>query len=136
VPTKTAAQRRAEAALAYNAFLADCPTRQLLDALTDKWVTLVIAALADAGRPLRFSELARTIAGVSQKMLTQTLRTLERDGFVVRTVTPAVPVRVDYDLTPLGRDLLPVVRALKDWAEAHFDAVHAARDVYDAQIAA
>ena len=136
MPTKTAAQRRAEAAMAYNAFLAECPTRQLLDALTDKWVTLVIAALADAGRPLRFSELARTIAGVSQKMLTQTLRQLERDGFVARTVTLAVPVRVDYELTPLGRDLLPVVRAVKDWAETHFDAVHTAREGYDARAAA
>lgn len=132
MPTRTAAQRRAEEAMAYNAFLAGCPTRQLLDALTDKWVTLALAALARAGRPLRFSELRREIAGVSQKMLTQTLRTLERDGFVTRTVTPSVPVRVDYDLTPLGRDLMPVVRAVKIWAETHFDEVHAARERYDA----
>ncbi len=75
---------------------------------------------------------SRGIAGVSQKMLTQTLRTLERDGFVTRTVTPSVPVRVDYDLTPLGRDLMPVVRAVKIWAETHFDEVQAARDQYDA----
>jgi DNA-binding HxlR family transcriptional regulator len=131
MPTRTAAQRRAEEAVAYNAFLMECPTRQLLDALTDKWVTLVLTALAEAGRPLRFSELQRAIAGVSQKMLTQTLRALERDGFVTRTVTPSVPVRVDYDLTPLGSDLMPVVRAVKTWAETHFDQVQAARTRYD-----
>ena len=132
MPTKTAARRRAEEAMAYNAFLAECPTRQLLDALTDKWVALVLSAIARAERPMRFSELQRAIAGVSQKMLTQTLRTLERDGFVTRTVTPSVPVRVDYDLTPLGRDLMPVVRAVKIWAETHFDEVQAAREQYDA----
>lgn len=136
MPTQTAAARRADAARAYNAFMAQCPSRQLLDVLTDKWVALVLSALAEAGRPLRFSELARTIAGVSQKMLTQTLRTLERDGFVVRVVTPSVPVRVDYDLTPLGRDLIPVVGAVKDWAETHFDEVQAAREGYDAARAA
>jgi len=126
----TAAQRRDEAREAYNAYLAACPTRQLLDALSDKWVTLVLTALADG--PQRYSQLARTIAGVSQKMLTQTLRTLERDGMVVRTVTPSVPVRVDYELTALGRDLLPVLRAIKQWAETHMDDVVSARATYDA----
>jgi DNA-binding HxlR family transcriptional regulator len=87
----------------------------VLDALSDKWVTLILTALADS--PRRYSELSRTIAGVSQKMLTQTLRLLERDGLVTRTITPAVPVRVDYQLTALGRTLLPVVRAIKDWSE-------------------
>jgi DNA-binding MarR family transcriptional regulator len=76
-------------------------------------------------------ELARTIAGVSQKMLTQTLRLLERDGLVTRTITASVPVRVDYQLTPLGRTLLPVVRAIKDWSETHISEVHAARAAYD-----
>jgi DNA-binding HxlR family transcriptional regulator len=128
--TMTAAQRRDEAREAYNAYLAACPTRQLLDALSDKWVTLVLTALADG--PQRYSQLARTIAGVSQKMLTQTLRTLERDGMVVRTVTPSVPVRVDYELTALGRDLLPVLRAIKQWAETHMDDVVSARATYDA----
>jgi DNA-binding HxlR family transcriptional regulator len=128
--TMTAAQRRDEAREAYNAYLAACPTRQLLDALSDKWVTLVLTALADG--PQRYSQLARTIAGVSQKMLTQTLRTLERDGMVVRTVTPSVPVRVDYELTALGRDLLPVLRAIKRWAETHMDDVVSARATYDA----
>jgi DNA-binding HxlR family transcriptional regulator len=128
MPTMTAAQRRAEAATAYNAFVADCPTRQLLDALSDKWVTLVLTALADGRR--RYSELAREIAGVSQKMLTQTLRALERDGMIERTITPSVPVRVDYELTPLGETLLPLVREIKTWAEQHMDDVLAARALY------
>jgi DNA-binding HxlR family transcriptional regulator len=125
MPTMTAAERRAETAEAYNAYIAECPTRQLLDALSSKWVTLVVVALADG--PQRYSDLARTIAGVSQKMLTQTLRQLERDGLVERTVTPAVPVRVDYALTPLGTSLVPLLREIKLWAETHMDDVLAAR---------
>ena len=125
MPTLTAAQRRERARAAYNAYVASCPSRQVLDVLSDKWVTLVLTALADG--PRRYSALARTIAGVSQKMLTQTLRALERDGLLTRTVTPSVPLRVDYELTPLGRSLLPVVQAIKDWAETHIDEVHAAR---------
>ena len=127
--TLTAAQRREQERAAYNAYVAECPSRQVLDALSDKWVTLVLTALADS--PRRYSELTRTIAGVSQKMLTQTLRMLERDGLVSRTITVSVPVRVDYELTPLGRTLLPVVRAIKDWSENHIAEVHAARAVYD-----
>ena len=91
--TMTAAERRAKAREAYDAYIAECPSRQLLDTLSSKWVTLVVVALADG--PQRYSERSRTIAGVSQKMLTQTLRALERDGLVKRTITPAVPVRVD-----------------------------------------
>jgi DNA-binding HxlR family transcriptional regulator len=125
MPTLSAAQRRERARAAYNAYVASCPSRQVLDVLSDKWVTLVLTALADG--PRRYSALARTIAGVSQKMLTQTLRALERDGLLTRTVTPSVPVRVDYELTPLGRSLLPVVQAIKDWAETHIEEVHAAR---------
>ena len=125
----TAAQRREQERDAYNAYVAECPSRQVLDALSDKWVTLILTALADA--PRRYSELARAIAGVSQKMLTQTLRMLERDGLVTRTITASVPVRVDYQLTPLGQTLLPVVRAIKDWSETHISEVHAARVTYD-----
>jgi DNA-binding HxlR family transcriptional regulator len=131
VPTKTAAQRRADAAHDYNAYLADCPTSQLLDRLADKWVALVLAALRDRGGAMRFSELGRRIPGVSQKMLTQTLRALERDGLVTRTVTPSVPVRVDYELTPLGRDLARLMMPLKRWAETHMDEVLARREAYD-----
>jgi DNA-binding HxlR family transcriptional regulator len=124
----TAAQRRERERADYNAYVAECPSRQVLDALSDKWVTLVLTALA--GSPQRYSELSRTIAGVSQKMLTQTLRMLERDGLVTRTITPSVPVRVDYELTPLGHTLLPVVRAIKYWSETHIAEVQAARAAY------
>jgi DNA-binding HxlR family transcriptional regulator len=109
-----------------------CPTRQLLDTLSDKWLCLVMSALMDG--PQRYSELGRTITGVSQKMLTQTLRTAQRDGFVERTVTPSVPVRVDYQLTALGKDLAPVVNAIKVWAEANMDRIEAARTDYDAEV--
>jgi DNA-binding HxlR family transcriptional regulator len=129
MPTMTAAQKRERKRVAYNAYIAECPSRQVLDALSDKWVTLVLTALA--GGPQRYSELSRTIAGVSQKMLTQTLRTLERDGLVSRSVTPSVPVRVDYALTELGETILPVVGAIKDWSEAHIDEVQAARAGYE-----
>jgi DNA-binding HxlR family transcriptional regulator len=129
MPTQTAAQRRAEKRAAYSVYVAECPSRQVLDSLSDKWVTLVLTALADG--PRRYSGLARTIAGVSQKMLTQTLRKLERDGLVSRTVTPSVPVRVDYELTALGRTILPVVDAVKQWSEGHIVEIHRARAAYD-----
>ncbi|MBV8933257.1 MAG: helix-turn-helix transcriptional regulator [Kutzneria sp.] len=127
--TMTAARRRQAGKIAYDAYLADCPSRKLLDRLSDKWVTLILAALADG--PRRYNDLSRKIAGVSQKMLTQTLRTLERDGLVNRVVTPTVPVRVDYELTALGGELLPVLRSLKLWADTHIPAVEAARAAYD-----
>lgn len=127
MPTRTAAERRAEARAAYDAFLAVCPSRQLLDRISDKWATLIVTGLADG--PQRYAELARKIAGVSQKMLTQTLRALERDGLVTRTVTAAVPVRVDYELTGIGRDLLVVLAAVKSWSERHIEQV---LDAYDA----
>ena len=129
MPTLTSAERRERERDAYNAFLAECPSRLLLDRLSDKWTTLLLVALADG--PQRYSELARAVAGVSQKMLTQTLRSLERDGLITRHVTPSVPVRVDYELTDLGRSLLPVVRAVKDWAEVHMPDVRAARARFD-----
>jgi DNA-binding HxlR family transcriptional regulator len=129
MPTTTAAQRRQRERLAYNAYVAECPSRQVLDALSDKWVTLVLTALAQGTR--RYSELARVIAGVSQKMLTQTLRTLEHDRLVSRTITPSVPVRVDYQLTALGQTILPVVGAIKRWSESYIQEVHAARTAYD-----
>ncbi|MEV0058866.1 helix-turn-helix domain-containing protein [Nocardia sp. NPDC050718] len=129
--TRTAAERRAEAGAAYNAYVAACPARQLLDRIGDKWVSLAINALADG--PLRYSEVNQRLAGVSQKMLTQTLRNLERDGLLTRTVLPEVPVRVDYRLTPLGLELLPVMRTIKGWAEQHMDQVLVARAAYDAR---
>ena len=131
MPTMTAAQRRAEEKSDYDAFLAQCPSRQLLARISDKWVPLVLAALSDG--PRRYSQLSRTIAGVSQKMLTQTLRSLERDGLLTRTVTPTVPVTVSYELTDLGRSLQEVIGGLKAWAETHMESVLAARASYDPQ---
>ena len=121
-------------ATTYNAFTQDCVSRRLLETIGDKWVSLVVVALGIGG-PLRYSELTAVIEGVSQKMLTQTLRRLERDGMLTRTVTPTVPVRVDYDLTNLGRSLLGVLGHLKSWAEENMDAVDAARASYDTAVA-
>ncbi|MGV9680360.1 winged helix-turn-helix transcriptional regulator [Nocardia sp. NPDC003482] len=129
--TRTAAERRQRAKVEYDAFVAACPTRELLATISDKWVTLVLTALADG--PKRHGELRVRIAGVSQKMLTQTLRSLERGGLVDRAVTAEVPVRVDYSLTPLGRSLLPVVAAVKNWAEENMDVVRAAQRRYDSR---
>ncbi|MEU0407359.1 helix-turn-helix domain-containing protein [Streptomyces griseorubiginosus] len=129
MPTTTAAQRREQARAEYDAFIKGCPTNQLLDRLSDKWVSLVVAALSNG--PMRYSDLSRKIAGVSPKMLTQTLRTLERDGILTRTITPSVPVRVDYELTPLGSSLAGLLTAVKTWAETHIEEVHEARERYD-----
>jgi DNA-binding HxlR family transcriptional regulator len=141
----TAARKRAQAKVDYDAFLAGCPSRQLLSRISDKWVALVLAALggggpgpgADAGgepRPMRYSELSRRLAGVSQKMLTQTLRSLERDGLITRTVTPTVPVTVTYELTDLGASLQDLMRGIKQWAEARMDEVLAHRETYDRDV--
>jgi DNA-binding HxlR family transcriptional regulator len=129
MPTMTAAQKRAHAKAEFDAYLAACPSRLLLDRISDKWVTLVICSLEDG--PQRFSEVSRRLAGVSQKMLTQTLRTLERDGLVTRTVTASVPVRVDYALTPLGQSLLEPIKHVKAWAERHVPEVLEAQRGYD-----
>lgn len=137
--TMTAAQKRAQAKAEYDAFLAGCPSRQLLDRVSDKWVALVLAALGSdcptepdgAPRSMRYSELARRLAGVSQKMLTQTLRSLERDGLLTRTVTPTVPVTVSYQLTELGTSLQHLMRGVKSWAEANMAEVLTNRERYD-----
>ena len=129
MPTMTAAQKRVHAKAEFDAYLAACPSRLLLDRISDKWVTLVICSLEDG--PQRFSEVSRRLAGVSQKMLTQTLRTLERDGLVTRSVTASVPVRVDYALTPLGESLLEPIKHVKAWAERHVPEVLEAQRGYD-----
>lgn len=140
--TQTAAQQRAEAKASFNAFMDGCPSRQLLDRISDKWVALVLAALGSGGphrpgadhgdgpRSMRYSELSRRLAGASQKMLTQTLRSLEVDGLVTRTVTPTVPVTVTYELTDLGLSLNHVMAGLKDWAETHITDVLAHREAH------
>jgi DNA-binding HxlR family transcriptional regulator len=139
----TAAQKRAQTKAEYDAFLAACPSRKLLDRISDKWVTLILAALGSDGshqlrdnragepRAMRYSELSRLLAGVSQKMLTQTLRSLERDGLITRTATPTVPVTVSYELTDLGLSLHQMMRSLKTWAEMHMDDVLANRATHD-----
>ncbi|MCF2527678.1 winged helix-turn-helix transcriptional regulator [Yinghuangia soli] len=127
--TMTAAQRRAEERIAYDAYLAACPSRRVLDRIGDKWVSLVLVALA--GGPLRYAEVGRAVPGASEKMLTQTLRALERDGLVARTVTPAVPVRVDYALTAVGKSLVGLIGVIKQWAEENMDGIEAAREEYD-----
>src|ERR671916_3293704 len=103
----------------------DCEVRQILDRIADKWSLLAIALLE--GRTLRFTELQRRIDGISQRMLTVTLRQLERDGLVRRTVHPVVPPRVDYELTPLGATLHDTIEALVTWTETHQNEIAAAR---------
>lgn len=106
-----------------------CPSRRVLDRIGDRWSVLVILVLSDGTK--RYGDLARTIGGVSQKMLTQTLRGLERDGLVTRTVYAEVPPRVEYDLTDLGHSLLGAVQSLTDWATTHMGEVAKARASYD-----
>ncbi len=114
-----------------DAYARDCPSRQLLNRIGDTWSVLIVVLLADGTR--RYSELAAEIHGVSPKMLTQTLRGLERDGLISRTVHPVVPPRVDYALTELGRSLHGLVEGLEKWAEANIEEVVEARAAYDAR---
>ncbi|KQT45198.1 hypothetical protein ASG43_12975 [Aureimonas sp. Leaf454] len=116
-----------------NAYVADCPTRVVLDRISDKWAVLILGLLAES--PMRFNQLLRTIQGISQKMLSKTLKNLERDGFVTRTVAPTVPVTVEYAITDLGRTLAATVDPLRLWAQTHFDAVLDAQRRYDASAA-
>lgn len=111
-----------------------CEIRDLLDRLSDKWSLLVLELLGAGTR--RFSELHREIRDISQRMLTLTLRNLERDGLVSRTVHPVVPPRVDYELTDIGRSLLATVEPLVSWARAHGGEVAGARAAFDARAAA
>ena len=127
--TLTAEQERQNAQDNYNASLDLCPARQLLEAISSKWVTLVMLALEDGQQ--RHSDLRKRIPGASQKMLTSTLRSLERDGLVLRHVTVSVPVRTDYELTPRGRSLLKIIFDMKEWAEENMDDVAASRLEHD-----
>ncbi|MDR6862079.1 winged helix-turn-helix transcriptional regulator [Phycicoccus sp. 3266] len=112
-----------------DAFDPDCPTRLVLDRVGDKWTVLVIDALSDG--PLRFTQLRDRIGGVAPKVLTQTLRTLERDGLLTRTVHAQVPPRVDYEVTELGRSLSGPLATLTDWAETHVGRILRAREEYE-----
>jgi DNA-binding HxlR family transcriptional regulator len=117
-----------------NVFAAECPTRRVLDRIGDKWAVLILILLATG--PKRFNALRRLIGGVSQKMLSQTLKSLERDGLVSRRVIPTVPVTVEYAVTPLGMTLHEAVDTLRVWAETHIGDVEAARVRYDVGAAA
>ncbi|MEU3982802.1 helix-turn-helix domain-containing protein [Streptomyces sp. NPDC026672] len=125
MPTTTPRRSATEPAL----FRA-CPAVALLNNVSNRWVTQVIGALGMRGS-LRYGELSREIPDVSQKMLTQTLRGLERDGMLTRTVTPTVPVRVDYELSALGLELYELLLQVKKWAEANVERVDRAREEYD-----
>ena len=105
----------------------------LLQRIGDKWTVLVVSTLADG--PRRFNELRREIPSVSQRMLTLTLRNLERDGLVSRTVTPTIPPRVDYELTALGHSLQKPITALSQWALDNVEAIHSAQDKFDSAMA-
>ena len=104
----------------------------VIDRIADKWTVLLVSLLSD-GRPHRFNELRRNIEGISQKMLTQTLRDLERDGLVVRTLYPEVPPRVEYALTPMGVTLCEPIQRLGDWASTHVDEIKKAQTEFDAR---
>lgn len=112
-----------------NVYDANCPTRMVLDRIADKWAVLVLVLLADG--PVRFNRLRRSIDGLSQKMLSQTLKNLERDGLVHRQAIATVPVTVEYSITPLGRTLAATVDSLRIWAETHIGDVEKAQKRYD-----
>jgi DNA-binding HxlR family transcriptional regulator len=114
-----------------NVYAADCPTRKILDRVGDKWAVLILLLLRQ--EPLRFNALRRAIEGISQKMLSQVLKSLERDGLIRRRVTPTVPVTVEYSITTLGTTLAEAVDPLRDWAERNLKDVLAAQRRYDAQ---
>lgn len=109
----------------------NCPSRTVLRHLTDRWTPLIVTVLAD-GEPVRFKDLKGTIQGVSPKVLTETLRSMERDGLLTRHITASVPPRVDYQLTDLGLTTVEPLTAVRLWAETHLEEVQANRERYDA----
>ena len=111
---------------------ANCPVRQVLDRIGDKWSTLVILILGDSG-VLRFNAISEAIGDISQKMLTTTLRNLEADGLVSRKMYPEIPPRVEYELTALGKSLLPLIRTLEVWADENFQTIKKNRKRYAAR---
>jgi DNA-binding HxlR family transcriptional regulator len=106
-----------------------CPSRDVLDLVADKWTVLIIHSLSKSS--LRHNALARELEGISQKVLTQALRKLERNGLITRTVYPVVPPHVEYALSPIGRSLIGILGTLSSWSETHFPQVISARERYD-----
>ncbi|MEP9376808.1 helix-turn-helix domain-containing protein [Aquabacter sp. CN5-332] len=115
-------------------FQAQCPTRVILDRIADKWTVLLLTAVAE--RPTRFNALRRRVEGVSQKVLSQTLKSLERDGLVTRHAYPTVPVTVEYAITPLGASLERTLAPLAHWASEHIDQIAKAQAQFDGRKAA
>jgi DNA-binding HxlR family transcriptional regulator len=111
----------------------DCPSRTVLDRISDKWTALIVLVLL--GGPLRFSQLRTRVGGVAPKVLSETLRRLERDGIVTRTDHHEMPPRVEYELTTLGRSLEGPIRAITEWAESHMRQITRARERYDSRAA-
>ncbi len=110
----------------------DCAAMgEVLNRIGDKWSVMIVGTLHNG--PVRFNQIRRTIGGISQRMLTRTLRNLERDGVVKRTLYPEIPPRVEYELTPMGRTLQPVIQALWNWSVEHYADIEKARKTYDAR---
>ena len=130
---RAARPRPAAGVVPGDVFDPDCPTRLVLSRIGDKWTSLVVLLLSDG--PLRFSELRTRVGRVAPKVLTQTLRRMERDGLLAREVFAEVPPRVEYSLTELGRSLVGPISAVSDWAETHVDRITAAQAAYDAAAA-
>ncbi|MFD8494096.1 winged helix-turn-helix transcriptional regulator [Amycolatopsis sp. NPDC059657] len=116
----------------WDVYLKNCPCRDVLDLLANKWTALMLGALRR--QPHRFGELRRAVEGISQKMLTQNLRALERDGLITRTVYPTTPPTVEYALTDLGTDVSQHLIALSTWSQANFNRISAARESFDARV--
>jgi len=114
-----------------NVYSAKCPTRLVLNRIADKWTVLIVGVLAKETK--RFGALRREIDGISQKMLTQTLRGMERDGLVNRKVYPTVPPKVEYSLTVLGRSLIGILENIRAWSETNIEQIFAAQEQYDAR---
>ncbi len=117
-----------------NPYDPDCPTRALLDRIGDQWTVLIVGVLGDG--PLRFTEIGKRVRGISQKVLTQTLRSLVRDGILTRTAYPEIPPHVEYELTALGRNLAEPLAMLDKWARVHMGEVLDSRKSYDGQLSA
>jgi DNA-binding HxlR family transcriptional regulator len=128
-PSRNLVSERKPPAAPPDPYAVGCPTRMLLDRIGDKWMVLTLSLIRD--KPRRFNALRREIEGVTQKMLSQTLKQMERDGLVTRTVLPTTPVSVEYSITPLGQTLAAVLDGLQLWARDHIADVLASRRLYD-----
>ncbi|MGI5160506.1 winged helix-turn-helix transcriptional regulator [Microbispora sp. CA-102843] len=118
---------------AADAYLRDCASRKVLDSIANKWTCLLVDALRDG--PVRFGALRRRLDGITQKSLTQTLRSMERDGMVIRTMYPTIPPRVEYELSELGHSLVALMEGIRIWSEEHVGEIMASRASFDSRAA-